>query len=215
MGGEIVMNLKCISRLSFKNANNTLEDDIKNSPYTSYFWWHGTPPPPSAIIDGGGINLQNCGLFFNLGRNISFRPIFTIDFLYNCISTASYGVTISFSEYTKSTYKKLYYYDGTLFTFPTTQPLVSNKYRRYTWSSDGKTYRLFFDGKQVASGNYISDKIGFYLNAHDPDHGGGYAVGVLKYVALYALPVTEDFNADEEFTDYYRIYANNNNAYSI
>ena len=143
MGGEIVMNLKCISRLSFKNTNNTLEDDIKNSPYTSYFWWHGTPPPPpSAIIDDGGIKLQNCGLFFNLGRNISFRPIFTIDFLYNCISTASYGVAIAFSEYTKSMYKKLYYYDGTLFTFPTTQPLVFNKYRRYTWSSDGKTYRL-------------------------------------------------------------------------
>ena len=46
MEGEIVMHLNCISRLSFKNANNTLEDDIKNSPYTSYFWWHGTPPPP-------------------------------------------------------------------------------------------------------------------------------------------------------------------------
>ena len=37
MEGEIVMHLNCISRLSFKNANNTLEDDIKNSPYTSYF----------------------------------------------------------------------------------------------------------------------------------------------------------------------------------
>ena len=48
MGGEIVMNLKCISRLSF-NTNNTLEDDIKNSPYTSYFWWHGTPIPPHRL----------------------------------------------------------------------------------------------------------------------------------------------------------------------
>ena len=45
MEGETIMNLKCISRLSFKNANNTLEDDINNSPYASYFWWHGTPPP--------------------------------------------------------------------------------------------------------------------------------------------------------------------------
>lgn len=176
--------------------------------------------PPSAIIDDGGINLQNCGLFFNLYRDISFRPVFTIDFLYNCISIASYDVAMMFAEYTnasrRSYTKYRYSLDGALFTFPNGQPpWVLNKYRRYTWSSDGKTYRLFFDGKQVAYANYISDKVGFYLNTHDPDNGGGYAVGVLKYVALYALPVTEDFNADEEFTDYYRIYANNNNAYSI
>lgn len=100
-------------------------------------------PPPSAIIDDGGINLQNCGLFFNLYRDISFRPVFTIDFLYNCISIASYDVAMMFAEYTnasrRSYTKYRYSLDGALFTFPNGQPpWILNKYRRYTWSSDGK-----------------------------------------------------------------------------
>ena len=206
------MNLKCLSYLSFNDQSNTLKDDIKDSQYTSYFWWHGNSNP--SIINGEGIYLKNSLLCFNLNRNISFRSNFTIDFLYNCKSTASYDIAMMFSEYTADKSLKYRWSTDELFKLSENPSWVFNKYRRYTWSSDGKKYRLFFDGKQIGSGDYISDKVGFYLNGHDPWNGGGYATGIIKYVALYALPITQNFDVDENFdADFNNLYGDNDNLY--
>ena len=135
------MNLKCLSYLSFNDQSNTLKDDIKDSQYTSYFWWYGNSNP--SIINGEGIYLKNSLLCFNLNRNISFRSNFTIDFLYNCKSTSSYDIAMMFSEYTADKSLKYRWSTDELFKLSENPSWVFNKYRRYTWSSDGKKYRLF------------------------------------------------------------------------